>query len=140
MLAQLQELHSAISANLDELDALTRQPTPSMDRLASVRLALTRASRSRTLLLGPCYESLIDSAATHDQCTAIRKLRDDAREQLTASIRHIGRWTPREIAISWSEYCAASCEMRTVMRRRLEEEARTLYPVMSGVGTARSVA
>jgi hypothetical protein len=131
MLTELQRLHADILASLDELDALTAQPRPPMDRLPSVRLALTRASRARTMLLERRYDQLI-ARATSEQKAAILSLKAEGKDNLVTSTQHIGAWTLREIAGRWPEYCAASSTIRSAMRQRIRKEAALIYPLLSG--------
>ena len=130
MLTELRRLHADVLAGLDELDALTAQPDPPMDRIPAVRLALTRASRARTILLERIYDQLITRALL-EQKARISALRAWGKDNLAASTRHIGTWTLREIARRWPEYCVVSNRMRYAMRDRIKKEANLIYPMLA---------
>ena len=139
MLIKIQQLHASIVAGLDEMDILTAMPQPAMDRLSKVRVALTRASRARTLLLEPAYEELI-ARAPSGQHAALRALRAEGTESLIKSVRHIGTWTLREVTSQWPEYCIASKIIRAEMRARVRKEAALLYPMLSDMSVTVIVA
>jgi hypothetical protein len=134
MLSNLQQLHADILAGLDELEALTAEPQPPMDRLPAVRLSLTRASKARMRFLERLYDQLITRAPSA-QKAAILTLKAEGTDNLVASSRHIGTWTLREIDARWFDYCAASNTMRHRMRQRIQEEANLLYPMLSRTST-----
>ncbi len=139
MLTELQRLHRDILANLDELDVLTAQAQPPMDRLPAVRLMLTRSSRARTILLGRAYDQLI-MFAPPERKAGIQALKAEDKDNLVNSMQHIGAWTLREIAGRWSEYCAASNTMRSAMRERVRREAELIYPLLSDPAVRASLA
>lgn len=130
MLTELQHLHHTILAKLDELDVLTKEAEPPINRLPAARLALTRASRARTLHLEACYDALIAQAPAHRKA-ALEALRAEGKSRTIESVKHIGSWTLREILKRWPEYCDASNAMRAAMRKRVREEAALLYPSQS---------
>lgn len=137
MLDQLKQLHAQMLVSLDELESLTKEADPPMDRLPAVRLALTRASRARTALLERAHGQILELATTA-QRAEVEALRAEAKDNLILSSRHIGLWTIREIVMRWGEYCAASKEMRAAMRRRISREMELFYPLLGRV-TPRSV-
>ena len=130
MVGELQRLHAELSAQLDALDALIAQPEPPMEKLPGVRLALTRASRARTIFLTRLYGQLI-ARAPSSQKAALEALRAEANGQMLASAEHIGSWTLNEIAARWPEYRAASDKMRAAMRQRIKREAQLVYPLLA---------
>jgi hypothetical protein len=130
MLLELQRLHDELSASLDQLELLTNQTAPPMDRLPAVRLALTRASRSRTMLLERLHADLVGVATPADKA-ALEQLRAEAKDNLVRSAHHIGSWSLREVTKRWPEYCQASEQMRAGMRQRIARERRLVYPLLS---------
>jgi hypothetical protein len=130
MLNELRQLHSEILSCLDQLEALTAEATPPMERLPAVRYSLTRASRSRTMLLERLYGQLLDRADP-GQRAAIERLKAEGKNNLVRSAEHIGSWTLRAVTKSWPEYCAASKSLRAHMRQRIALEQRVLYPLFA---------
>lgn len=129
MLRQLKLLHAQMLASLDDLESLTRQINPPMDRLPAVRLALTRASRNRTAFLDRLHGQLVQRASPK-QRAELEALKGDANDNLILSSQHIGLWTVREIVARWPDYCAASKEMRAAMHRRISREVELIYPLL----------
>lgn len=129
MLRKLKLLHAQILASLDEMESLTKQSDPPIDRLPAVRLALTRASRNRAALLDRLHGQLVQRASPKQRAD-LEALKGAANDNLILSSQHIGLWTVREIVARWSDYCAASKEMRAAMRRRISREAEVIYPLL----------
>jgi len=132
---ELQRLHAEIRTQLDELEALTARPEPPMQELSAVRLALTRASRARTMLLDRLYPELIARAGERERVD-LEALRAGAQNDRFASTKHISSWTVREITARWDDYRDASRTMRAAMRERIGREASTVYPLLAEAGTA----
>lgn len=109
---------------------LTAEQQPPMDRLPAVRLALTRASRARTMFLEKTYPALIAHAPAKQQA-ALRTLWAEGKINLVSSGQHIGKWSLCEITGRWPEYCAASKAMRAQMRARVRQEAELIYPLLA---------
>lgn len=134
---ELQRLHAEIRTQLDELEALTARPEPPIQALSAVRLALTRASRARTMLLDRLYPDLIARAGEQER-TDLEALRAGAQHDRFASTKHISSWTVREITTRWDEYRDASRAMRAAMRERIGREVSAVYPLLAEAGTARA--
>ena len=116
--------------SLVNMGMLTAMPQPAMDRLPKVRLALTRASRDRTMLLERTYDELI-ARAPFGQQAALQVLRAEGKESLITSVRHIGTWTLREVTSRWPEYCVASNTIQAEMRARVRKEVALTYPMLA---------
>ncbi|MBW8843247.1 MAG: hypothetical protein JF608_15910 [Sphingomonadales bacterium] len=129
-LDKLRRLHEEILSKLDELDTLTRLPQPPMDRLPALRQALTRSSRARTMLLELAYDRLIADAPPAKKA-GLELLKAEGKDKLITSTQHIGSWTLRQIADRWSDYCAASTQMRADMRQRIRREKDLIYPLLA---------
>lgn len=134
MLGQLKLLHAQMLACLDELESLTKQSDPPMDRLPAVRLALTRASRNRTALLDRLHGQVVMLAAPKHK-KELEALKGEANDSLILSSQHIGLWTLREIVARWPDYCAASKDLRAAMRRRISREAELIYPLLDKIAS-----
>jgi hypothetical protein len=134
MLAELQLWHAKVLAGLDEMDALTAQHQPPMDRLAAARLNLTKSSRRRSAILERAYPQLMTRLGP-DQKARLQALKEQGANNLATSSRHISTWTLREISERWPEYRSASYEIRSAMRQRIRDEARLVYPLLTELGT-----
>jgi len=127
---ELRRLHAELGSRLDELEALAACPEPPMQALSAVRLALTRASRARTMLLDRLYPDLIARAGGQARAN-IEALRAGAQHDRFASTTHISSWTIREITSRWDEYRDASRAMRAAMRERIGREIALVYPLLA---------
>lgn len=127
---ELRRLHAELGARLDELEALAACPEPPMQALSAVRLALTRASRARTMLLDQLYPDLIARVGDRGRAD-IEALRAGAQHDRFASTTHISSWTIREITARWDEYRDASRAMRAAMRERIGREIALVYPLLA---------
>jgi hypothetical protein len=130
VLDELQQLHGKMRAGLDALDALNGHEAPPMHELSSVRLAVTRASRSRTMLLEQVYPGLIAQADPQERAQ-LEALRSRATDDIVASAQHIAIWTIREITDRWHDYREASRHLRAGMRERIDREVALLYPLLA---------
>ena len=139
MLNELQRLHAKMVRHLDDLDLLTAEDKPSINELTATRLALTRASRARTLLLERVYDELLREADLVTKM-ALTRLQTQGKENLSKSGAHIGEWTLREVANRWADYCAASNRLRAEMRRRIATEKKVVYPLLGKADPAVKVA
>ena len=138
MLEELQRYHATILDHLREMDELTAQGEPPMSRLTATRLALTRASRARTLLIERAQRELAGTIRPEEK-RALDALVAEGKNNLVVSAQHIGSWTLREIEKRWADYCRASNEMRAAMRRRVAQEAELVYPLLARqVGAAQA--
>lgn len=129
MLAELKQAHEALLACIAELEKLTRDKKPDPERLASVRWRLSRSSARRRKLVETACDLLMADPRTIDKAR-VEALRQESAATVSASSRHVGRWTMANILDDWSGYCEASAEMREAMRNRIAREQYALYPLL----------
>ena len=130
MLAQLTGLHGAILTHIDALNAVTRTDAPDAERLARVRLQLTRASRQRRRLIHESIVPAIQPVCRADELFGLEKLRLDRVAQAAYSSQHIGIWTMARIVEDWAGYRHAMARMGVAMKANVETERRVLYPLL----------
>ncbi len=133
MLAELREAHETLLNGIQELEDATHAPAPDPSVLAAIRWRLSRASGQRRRLIEQACTRLREGASP-GVAAAIDRLRQNSAEMLAASSRHVGGWTIDHIVADWEGYRAASTAMRAAMRRRIEREKSTLYPLLAGAG------
>ncbi|GGB40517.1 hypothetical protein GCM10011380_32500 [Sphingomonas metalli] len=136
MLQHLRALHVEILRRLDQLDRLTQQAEPPIAELPAARLALSRASRARTLFIEQNLPEIIGSAPP-SRLVRIRALQHDTALQMDRSANHVSTWSLQAIASDWPAYRRASAEIRDAMRLRIKEEAALLYPILSALPLQR---
>lgn len=134
MLLELTNLHREILSQVDELADLTNANQPQLTRLATCRLALTRASRTRSRLIQNSYNQIYAFASAQEKA-ALSALATEGRAALVISVNHIGKWTLTTIVDEWPEYCIVSRAMQASMRARVDQEAKVLYPMLATLHT-----
>jgi hypothetical protein len=126
VLDALKAIHDDVLAQIDALEAVLSQPSPSRDTLTNARWRLMRASRNRLKLLDEqIYPALGDVLA--DRIEAFRA--DDVAKR-AASAAHIARWHIAHIVADWSAYRKVSAAMTAEMRRRIIDEQKAFYPAL----------
>ncbi|HWI86918.1 MAG TPA: hypothetical protein VNT42_11435 [Sphingomonas sp.] len=132
-LARLKALHAELNILLEQLHASTARDVPDRDRLAGIRLSLTKASRKRTNLLHIEVYGLALAIADPAERARIEELQEQDSRRLLYSSDHINSWTLARIESDWTGYRQASFAMRARMRRRIAAEERALYRVLERV-------
>lgn len=135
MLSQLKTVHADLRDAIAALEKVVSQPAPEAEALSAARLRLSRASRRRRSLIEcsilPSLHDVSPAAAAE-----IADLRLEGARLLVQSSSHIGAWTMRAIMADWAGYQRASAEMRGSMLRRIDREARILYPLLESRAAA----
>lgn len=135
MLSQLKIVHAELRDAIAALEAVLAHPVPDDAAVAAARLRLSRISRQRRSLIEctilPLLHDLPPAAAAE-----IAELRLETARLLVQSSSHIGAWTMRAIMTDWAGYQRASAEMRRAMLRRIDREARLLYPLLEARAAA----
>ncbi len=129
MLSQLKIVHADLRDAIAALEKVVSRPAPEGEALSAARLRLSRISRQRRSLIEctilPLLHDVPPAAAAE-----IADLRLEAARLLVESSSHIGAWTMRAIVADWAGYQRASAGMRASMLRRIDREARLLYPLL----------
>lgn len=123
MLDTLEYHHGEVLRCLDALEALMSDLEPRLPAVTAARLALTRASRARTLYLETAVYPVL---LANGRISAVTELRDAGRAQQAHSAEHIGRWTAREIELCWGDYKKASNSVRRWMKERISLEKEVI--------------
>ncbi|TGX55899.1 hypothetical protein E5A73_01910 [Sphingomonas gei] len=125
-MSELHDLHAQLLQMLDELEELTKRPSPDEAALASVRYRLTRTSSARRRLVDAlCVEC--KRVLSEEDAASLYALHDTNTAAMTASSEHIVTWSLREIVKNWPGYCQASQALRGSMRAQIEAEKAVLY-------------
>lgn len=127
-LAELKSAHENLVAWMWALDELTTYDSPPQGRLETVRWFLSRARRDRRLVLEAIFETIprLPSA----QAEALRSVRALTYEAIARASEHIARWTLDAIEADWTRYREETRRMRDLWLRAIEQEQRTLYPLL----------
>lgn len=121
---QLAKVHKELKELIQLLAAETAKPTADMAAVSGIRMRLTRASRCRATLLEDMFAAACTNGRSPDR--AITNVVMDARKARLASGTHICKWTLRAIEADWNGYCRDSAQMRSLMLRQIESEAKAL--------------
>ena len=130
LLRRLKSVHQKLLAALSGLEALLGAEPPDRDVLAQARLHLRNCSAARTQLLEESVYPTILKDAAPAEAEAIDALRADWARFRPISETHVALWTGDRIMRTWPKYVSASSSMRASMRRRIEHEQTTLYPML----------
>jgi len=129
VLWELKRAHDALLSCLNELERLTRDATPDRAKLADTRWRLSKASAERRKLVDAACDLLMISALSSERAS-VRALREHNAEHVAASSSHIRSWPIDQALADWDGYRAASAVVQTMMRGRILQEQRTLYPLL----------
>jgi len=121
MKSRLEQVHSELLAAIDELEALTAEALPDVNRISAVRWKLSKASGRRFRFLETDVYPQIRFVGG-DLAKRLQQLRDEGAEIRAKSTGHVGSWAISEVLKNWAGYCQASSEMRQAMRLRIERE------------------
>jgi hypothetical protein len=115
------------------MDEATATAQPDAGRYPQARWRLSLASRTgRALVDRICKE--LQPWATPADAEQLQRLRQEEMDALHESARHVRTWTMETIAQDWHGYLAASVEVRTAMRIRIEREKTVLYTMLRRAG------
>ena len=129
--AQLRAAHRTLIACIEEMEAVTSKPHP--EGYHGARFRISHASLNRRKLFHALCSALEPALSARDAET-IRALREADKEMLARSARHVSRWTPAEIALDWTAYCAASRNIRSLMLSHIEREEAVLLRIVDRLG------
>lgn len=135
---RLREAHAALIEAIEQLAQLTSGPLPDRQLLIDLRWAVSQASLARRLLWGQLHTALARRVQARFEPN-FRLLQEADVALITASAKHVGRWTVVAIAEDWEGYCQASQLMRSQMLDAIAGEKRLLYPVLESLVTDDSV-
>lgn len=129
-LGELQSAHANLLDWMWALDELTMLDSPPRGRLETVRWFLSQARRDRRLILESIFATI--PRLPGPQAEALRNVRALTYEATAAGSEHIARWTLGAIEADWTGYREETRHVRDLWLRAIEEERRTLYPLLEG--------
>lgn len=139
MKSELDQMHEDMLSALDELEALTAEPIPNVDKLSAVRWKLSKASGRRLRHLEQHVYPQI-RVADEGLAKRLQQLREEGAELRAKSTGHVGTWAIAEVLKDWPGYCQASAEMRRTMRERIERERDIVAGLTQALGLKRGEA
>ena len=135
LLVQLKEAHEELGWAIEHVDQLTRGPQPTDDALANARWRISQASLRRRVLAVQINDFL--GARLHGQDLAsLGALRQSDQQLVRHSGLHVRTWTIHSIRPDWAGYCAASREIRMLMKSHLRLERQILHPLLERLANA----
>ncbi len=125
-MSDLRALDDELLAALDALETLTAQPAFDLTLLSNARYRISRAIMARR----KCIDALLRKATAQggEKAKIARVEHDRSMIVRTRYTAHVGTWTPAAVASDWPGYCAASADLRAVIRAKLAEQKPILYP------------
>lgn len=128
-LDQLEKAHRELTGAMENLERLTRDAAPDIEKLSEARWKISSASLGRRMLWGRILSWLLPRVRP-EQATQLHRLQETDGELLNASTRHVAKWTSATILADWQGYCSASREIRWKMLAAIETEANVLRPML----------
>ncbi len=126
IMADLRALDDNLLTALAELEALNAQPDFDLKILSNVRYRISRAIAARRKLVDALLRDVIAQGGANAEIARAENERSMVvRARYTA---HIGEWTPVAVTQDWPGYCAASADLRALIRAKLAEQRPVLYP------------
>jgi hypothetical protein len=133
LLAELRRAHEDMADGIAQMEQATATAEPDSSRYPQARWRLSLASRTgRALVEKICKE--LQPGMTAADAEQLHRLQQEELNGLHASARHVQNWTMTTIAQDWDGYRAASAEIRTAMRTRIEREKAVLYAFLQRAG------
>ena len=129
LLAELEAVHSEMTARIAALAAVADSPQPSKMEYTSARLRLSQASIDRRSAVNKILRFLEQRGQPGD-AEAVAKVRAANSELNAHSVAHLAKWPTESVATDWLGYREASRSMREHMLRTAELEAGILRGVL----------
>lgn len=124
LLAEFQDAHSALLQSMANLDALTRGPVPSNERIVEARWNISRKSLARRMLWKRVHSYLSLDQRNEKNAADLQRLYDNDLALLRSSSEHVSKWTIDAILQAWPDYCEASKRIRWKMKAAIGAEQR----------------
>lgn len=125
---ELIALHDELADCIEKLGKAVEADEPVWADYAYARWALTRASRKRWLLLEKWIIPLLQDAEQIG--SGLDELVRQKQGWRDRSEAHLLRWPLHRPIDDWEEFRPVSRQMRRDMLRRIDEERRTIYPLL----------
>jgi len=125
-MSDLRTLDEELLAALDALEELNARDDFDLKVLAGVRYRISRTIVGRRKLVDALLRKIIAQGGENAELARAENERSMAvRARYTA---HVGAWTPAAVASDWPGYCAASADLRALIRAKLAQQKPVLYP------------
>lgn len=128
-LEQLENAHRELIGAMENLGRLTRDDEPDIEQLSEARWKISSASLARRMLWGRILSWLLPRVQP-EQSAQLQRLQHADGELLSASTKHVARWTSPTILADWPGYRSASRDMRWKMIAAIEMEKKILRPML----------
>jgi len=128
LLERLRDAHREVFECMAEMERITEESAPDVQRYTAARLRISQASLKR--------RSLWQKARSHlegriGDSTDLKLLGSNDSELGFYSTNHISRWTVAAIQSDWTGYRDASRRMRRRMSDCIRTEQRLLYALLA---------
>ena len=125
-MSDLRTLDDELLAALGALEELNARDDFDLKVLAGVRYRISRTIVARRKLVDALLRKIIAQGGENAEIARAENERSMAvRARYTA---HVGAWTPAAVAQDWPGYCAASADLRALIRTKLAQQKPVLYP------------
>lgn len=134
VLADLRELHRELTEEIGNMERVVTTAVPELPVYTRTRWRLSSASRRRSQVVNEAIALLPSSGRALS--SAVAALTRDGAMLARMSSEHTQRWSLEATLADWSGYGRASGDIRLAMRRRIQQEKATLYPLLMSLTAA----
>lgn len=129
LLVQLSGAHDHLLQEIENFGQVARGSFPDSSQFAAARWKLSQASLRRRSLSARIIEFLSARLEGEDLANLAAFQAAD-QKMMQRSARHVGRWSIQTISKDWYVYCAASRDIRMLMKAHVQLEQQMLYPML----------
>jgi len=131
-LADLRQAHSEQIEALKALPLYAQATTPNLIQYNTTRFRVRRANLARRALMQRICEYLNSRVSPSERIALQEVMRRDA-EMLQDSSKHVAHWKSERFAEEWEDYRVAAQQFRFRILKVLEDQRRTLYPMLERI-------
>jgi hypothetical protein len=129
LLVELSGAHDDLLREMENVGAVTSGPAPDSAQVAAARWRLSKASLRRRSLSARIMEFL-DARVDTDDLPHLAAFKAADQMMMRRSAEHVHQWTMHGIGEDWKGYCAASRDIRALVKAHVELEQRSIYPIL----------
>jgi hypothetical protein len=134
LLVELSGAHDQLLREMENVGVVTNGPAPDSAQFAAARWRLSQASLRRRSLSGRIMEYLSVRVERED-LPHLATFRAADQLMMRRSAQHVHQWTMHSISQDWKGYCAASRDIRALMKAHVELEKQSIYPILEQLST-----
>ena len=130
-LAELRDAHRQLLTEIANMKALTEEPQPDANRLATARWRISQASLRRRCISARIRDALLPGVSAEDRAS-LKSLQEADLELHRRARTHVSTWTTEKDKFkrAWQGYCEAAQLMLWHIDAYIALEQRMFYPII----------